>query len=323
MKKASRALFLVAVALCAVVLGRMACKGLRSGLPDAYAGESRVPAVSAASEVAGVVTKVADGDTIRVTDAQGVQHKIRLLDIDAPESSQTFGGESTARLKSLIGGKTVRVTYSDTDKYGRLLAKGVAVACVGYRYIWETERGKDFPPVKGCIDDVAAAIRFLKDHADEWGFDVSRIGLSGGSAGACTVLILSYRDGNALGVKALAPVSPQTSMDPAEMRKWIPNSIYGAHAFGYKNFDDWLAHRGDHPEWIAAYSPAALARAIDPAKAPTVILRARRPKEGELPKDPTHAPEFSWRFSEICAERGLPCDIKEVGNSFLDLAAAL
>ncbi len=114
-------MFLVAVALCAVVLGRMACKGLRSGLPDAYAGESCAPAMSAAHEVAGVVTKVADGDTIRVTDAQGVQHKIRLLDIDAPESTQTFGGESTARLKSLIGGKTVRVTYSDTDKYGRLL----------------------------------------------------------------------------------------------------------------------------------------------------------------------------------------------------------
>lgn len=121
MKKTSRALFLVAAAFCAVVLGRMACKGLRSGLPDAYAGESRAPAMSAAHEVAGVVTKVSDGDTIRVTDAQGVQHKIRLLDIDAPESSQTFGGESTARLKSLIGGKTVKVTYSETDKYGRLL----------------------------------------------------------------------------------------------------------------------------------------------------------------------------------------------------------
>ena len=121
MKKTSRALFLVAAAFCAVVLGRMACKGLRSGLPDAYAGESRAPAMSAAHEVAGVVTKVSDGNTIRVTDAQGVQHKIRLLDIDAPESSQTFGGESTARLKSLIGGKTVKVTYSETDKYGRLL----------------------------------------------------------------------------------------------------------------------------------------------------------------------------------------------------------
>lgn len=49
MKKASRALFLVAAALCAIVLGRVASKGLRSGFPEAYAGESRAPAVSAAS----------------------------------------------------------------------------------------------------------------------------------------------------------------------------------------------------------------------------------------------------------------------------------
>lgn len=121
MKKASRALFLVAVALCAVVLGRMASKGLRSGLPDAYAGESRAPAMSAAHEIAGIVTKVSDGNTIQLTDAQGVQHKIRLLDIDAPEAGQTFGAKSTARLNALVGGKPVRVTYSQTDKYGRIL----------------------------------------------------------------------------------------------------------------------------------------------------------------------------------------------------------
>ena len=114
-------MFLVAAALCAVVLGRIATKGLRSGLPEAYAGESRAPVASAAREVSGVVTRVSDGDTIWVQDAKGLRHKIRMLDIDAPESTQTFGGESTARLKSLIGGKTVKVTYSETDKYGRLL----------------------------------------------------------------------------------------------------------------------------------------------------------------------------------------------------------
>ena len=121
MKKASRALFLVAAALCAVVLGRVATKGLHGGLPEAYAGESRAPSVSAAREVAGVVTRVSDGDTIWVQDAKGLRHKIRMLDIDAPESTQKFGSESTARLKSLIGGKQVKVTYSERDKYDRLL----------------------------------------------------------------------------------------------------------------------------------------------------------------------------------------------------------
>ena len=123
MKKVSRAVFLVAAALCAVVIGRAVNRSFRSGLPDAVVGVSHAHAAvpSANSEVFGLVTRVSDGDTIWVQDAKGLRHKIRMLDIDAPESTQTFGGESTARLKSLIGGKTVKVTYSETDKYGRLL----------------------------------------------------------------------------------------------------------------------------------------------------------------------------------------------------------
>jgi len=204
-----------------------------------------------------------------------------------------------------------------------ILKRGVAVACVGYRYLRETERGDGIPPVKGCIDDAAAAVAYLKAHAAAWNIDSARIGLAGGSAGACTSLILAYRDNNAFGIKALAPIIPQTSMDPAEMKAWIPNSKYGARAFGYGNFAEWLAHRDDHPEWIAAYSPAALARAIDPARAPRVILRAAKPKDGVLPKDPTHAPAFSWKFAEICAERNLPCDIAPAGDPLQALAEAL
>jgi len=123
MKKVSRAAFLVAAALCAVVIGRAVNRSFRSGLADAVVGVSHAYAAvpAARSEVSGVVTRVSDGDTIWVEDAQGTRHKIRLLDIDAPESTQKFGGKSTARLQSLIGGKRVKVTYSETDKYGRLL----------------------------------------------------------------------------------------------------------------------------------------------------------------------------------------------------------
>ena len=55
---------------------------------------------------------------------QGVvfgRHKIRLNRIDAPESDQPFGKEATAHLKSLVAGKSVRVEYSSTDQYGRVL----------------------------------------------------------------------------------------------------------------------------------------------------------------------------------------------------------
>ena len=75
----------------------------------------------AAADVTGVVTRVSDGDTIWVTDASRLRHKVRLLDIDAPESTQPFGAESTAYLKSLVGGRTVRVAGGGRDMYGRVL----------------------------------------------------------------------------------------------------------------------------------------------------------------------------------------------------------
>ena len=78
-------------------------------------------ALSAAADVTGVVTRVSDGDTIWVTDASRLRHKVRLLDIDAPESAQPFGAESTAYLKSLVGGRTVRVAGDGHDMYGRVL----------------------------------------------------------------------------------------------------------------------------------------------------------------------------------------------------------
>lgn len=123
MKKVSRAAFLVAAALCAVVIECAANRSFRSGLADAVVDVSHAHAAvpASVSEVSGVVSRVSDGDTIWVEDAKGLRHKIRMLDIDAPESSQEFGGESTARLKSLIGGKQVKVTYSERDKYGRIL----------------------------------------------------------------------------------------------------------------------------------------------------------------------------------------------------------
>ena len=130
----------------------------------------------------------------------------------------------------------------------------------------------------------------MKAHAAEWNLDISRIGLAGGSAGACTALYLALKDGNMHGIHAVAPIIAQTSMDPQEMKAWIPNSKYGAHAFGYRNFADWLAHRADCLADIERISPAALARKTDPARAPQIFLQYGAPlKPGEIARIPrTH-----------------------------------
>ena len=67
------------------------------------------------------MTKFSDGDTVWVTDAADVRHKVRLDRIDAPESDQPYGKESAAALKAMVDGREVRVEYRKCDQYGRML----------------------------------------------------------------------------------------------------------------------------------------------------------------------------------------------------------
>ena len=209
------------------------------------------------------------------------------------------------------------VNGSRVDKYLRndvlpfCRKEGFALATISYRKITSAGRAEGVvPPVKAPIDDAVAAVKCVIGHAAKWKIDPGRIGLAGGSAGACSSLIAAFSDDNALGVRAVFAYIPQTTLDPKELREWIPNGKYGAHAFGYtySSFDKFLANRERHLEEIAKYSPAALARRIAPGKAPVVIYKCgAQPKPGELAKDPTHAPQYCARFEEICRARGIDC----------------
>lgn len=75
------------------------------------------------ADVSGRVVSVTDGDTIKVLDANKVQHKVRLTGIDAPERGQPFGTVSRDHLARLVAGKEVRVESSKNDRYGRILGK--------------------------------------------------------------------------------------------------------------------------------------------------------------------------------------------------------
>ena len=118
------------------------------------------------------------------------------------------GGWSGGAMEDHILGSSIRM----------LLDRGIAVVGTGYRYIRDAHADGVKPPVMGCLDDCENALRFVKAHADEWNLDVSRIGLAGGSAGACTALYLALKDGNMHGIRAVAPIIAQTSMDPQEMK---------------------------------------------------------------------------------------------------------
>jgi endonuclease YncB( thermonuclease family) len=69
------------------------------------------------------VVAVTDGDTVTVLDEQNQQHRVRLAEIDAPERGQPWGNRSRQALSALVFGKTVSVQQSDTDRYGRVVAR--------------------------------------------------------------------------------------------------------------------------------------------------------------------------------------------------------
>ena len=71
--------------------------------------------------ITGRVTRVSDGDTVWVTDAAKLRHKVRLDRIDAPEKDQPWGKESAAALKRWVFARVVRVEYEKHDRYGRVL----------------------------------------------------------------------------------------------------------------------------------------------------------------------------------------------------------
>jgi acetyl esterase/lipase len=207
-----------------------------------------------------------------------------------------------------------------------LLEKGISVASVEYRFINEATDDGIVPPVKGPLTDAARALQFLRSKAGEWGLDKTKIGASGGSAGACTSLWLAFHDELA-DPKSEDPVAressrlsfaavsgAQTTLDPAQMKEWTPNSRYGGHAFGFKGdpakkisqFDEFLAKRETILPWIAEYSPYALVTKDDP---PVYLYFGAPPALGKEEKDPTHTANFGVKLQEHCEANGVKCEV--------------
>ena len=75
------------------------------------------------ADITGRVVGVTDGDTIKLSDTNNVEHKIRLTGIHAPKRGQPFGTASTKHLAFMVAGKEVFVESKKKDRYGRTLGK--------------------------------------------------------------------------------------------------------------------------------------------------------------------------------------------------------
>lgn len=79
------------------------------------------PFTAHALELTGKVVKVTGGDTITVLGKDNKQHRIRFQHIDAPENKQAYGQKSKEHLTKLIANKSVKVQYTELDRYKRIL----------------------------------------------------------------------------------------------------------------------------------------------------------------------------------------------------------
>lgn len=195
------------------------------------------------------------------------------------------------------------------------LDKGISVVAINYRYVQNAKEDGTTPPVKAPLSDAARALQFVRSKAKEWNLDKERIGATGGSAGGCSSLWLAFHDDLAdpdsddpiaresTRLFCAAVNGAQVSLDPKELRKWMPNYRYGAHAFGLGNFQSLYDSREKVLPWIKAYSPMEHVSKDDPPIA--LFYRDKNPVVGASPKDPTHSAIMGLQLEQRLKEVGV------------------
>lgn len=214
------------------------------------------------------------------------------------------------------------------------LDAGISVASINYRFILQAMEQNVEPPVKACLYDAARALQTLRSKAKEWNLDPKRVGATGGSAGACTSLWLALHDDLAdpsssdpvarqsTRLTCAAVNGAQTSLDPKELREWIPNAIYGGHAFGFaqqgrsrpEEFELLIANREKVLPWIKEYSPIELASKDDPAIYLDYPNQKQPPKIGQVEADPTHSAMYGVQLAERLKPLGVEVIVSYPGH---------
>jgi acetyl esterase/lipase len=248
------------------------------------------------------------------------EHPRQVLDFWKADATSPTGV-----LFFIHGGGWVNGDKSNVANNGlkECLAAGISVVSINYRFVTQAQEAGVKPPVEWPLHDAARALQFVRSKADEWNLDKKRIGASGGSAGACTSLWLAFHDDLAkpdssdavaresTRLACAAVIGAQTSLDPKQMREWIPNSKYGGHAFGFRTtektdvpeFQRFCDGRESVLPWIKEYSPAEWVSADDP---PILLYYSAAPAPaGQPEKDPTHSAWFGVKLAEKLKSAGV------------------
>jgi acetyl esterase/lipase len=283
-----------------------------SGVSAATAADANKSAKPQAKPAA----KPQSGPKPTLADVSYGTHPKQVLDFYKAESAAPTPVVFYIHGGGWMGGKKAPFNASE------YLKAGISVVSIEYRFIPEATADKEVPPVKGPLTDAARALQFVRSKAKEWNIDKTRIGATGGSAGACSSLWLAFHDDMA-DPKSSDPIArestrltcagvyvAQTSLDPKQMKEWTPNSNYGGHAFGLPQFQKFLEGRDKIMPWIKEYSPYELVTADDP---PIFLSYNAPPALGQEQKDPTHTANFGVKLQEKCRSVGVECHLAYQG----------
>ena len=205
------------------------------------------------------------------------------------------------------------------------LDKGISVVAINYRYVQNGVEEKVEPPVKAPLGDAARALQFVRSKSAEWNLDKIRIGATGGSAGACSSLWLAFHDDMAdpdnndpisresTRLYCAAVNGAQVSLDPKELREWMPNYGYGAHAFGLPSFQSLIDNREKVLPWIKEYSPIEHVSKDDPPIG--LFYSGEVPVVGSSPKDPTHSGIMGVTLTERLKSVDVDVELVHPGQS--------
>lgn len=203
------------------------------------------------------------------------------------------------------------------DLVSLMLAKGVSVASINYRYTRTA-------PLPAPVHDAVRAVQFLRSKAIEWKLDPRRFGAYGISAGATTSLWLACHDDLAnphskdlverqsSRLQAVVGISPQTCLEPGLVTEWLGDQVLlhpmMARAVGAKKLDEMKKPRAEWLRLLRAFSPITHVSADDP---PMMISNPRvDPLPATSPGSAIHHALFGMKFQEKAAAVGGSCILR-------------
>lgn len=242
-------------------------------------------------------------------------HERHVLDVYLAETEDS---EPAPCMIWIHGGGFRRGDKSEGSRFARpFVANGIHYVTLNYRL-------SQHAIAPACFHDCAHAVQFLRQNAEKWNIDGSRIAIGGGSAGAGLAQWIAYSPDRAdpmaadpmfrqsTRVSAVILLNAQTSYDFRWIKKYIPGDAWMGgglqQLFGY-TIDDIDKIDDEKIRTIQACSPITHLSEDDP---PTVFYyrRSKDPKIAmQNAMDGIHHPLFGFELKKRADELKVPCDV--------------